>query len=352
MAKGAVPNSRKVNGKVLTEDINITSQDIFNGQAISIPDKADLNDYQTPGLYYQSLNVQAGAGNNYPEPLAGSLVVLKNNAVTQRYFVYNSSRVYTRGQYHNLPWTPWAQEYNTLNKPTTSELGLIETVNLAKNSVPSSRKINGRALTNDISLNVADIGAMNVTSLGTIGNGSRFSNYVLSGFYDVTVSNPSSVPDFPLNSAGYLYGDGILEALNGGNVIFQRYTSHHGQEAARQSWDRGNTWGGWVPQLVKDSTLLETAGWIQDHNTGVITAWTTGEIATEELSMQVPLPITFPTGILNVQVSTKIPKYDVHADGFWQVIDWDKASVTVELQLVTGGAYNRQYRPMIYVVGY
>lgn len=231
-------------------------------------------------------------------------------------------------------------------------LGLRETVELAKNSVPNSRKINGRALTNDVSLNAADIGAMNATSLGTIGNGSRFSDYVLSGFYNVTVSNPSSVPDFPLLSAGYLYGDGILEALNGGNVIFQRYTSHHGQEAVRQSWDKGNTWGGWVSQLVRSSTLLETEGWIQDHNTGVITAWTTGEIATAELSMQVPLPITFPTGILNVQVSTKVPKYDVYADGFWQVIDWDKASVTVELQLVATGAYNRQYRPMIYVVGY
>ncbi|MBS9426264.1 hypothetical protein [Photorhabdus caribbeanensis] len=97
---------------------------------------------------------------------------------------------------------------------------------------------------------------------------------------------------------------------------------------------------------------METAGWIQDHNTGVITAWTIGGIATTEVSMRVPLPITFPTGILNVQVSTKIPKYDALADGFWQIIDWDKASVTVELQLVTTHGFNRQYRPMIYVVGY
>ncbi|WP_176692869.1 pyocin knob domain-containing protein [Photorhabdus luminescens] len=126
MAKGAVPNNRKVNGKVLTEDINITSQDIFSGQAISIPDKADLNDYQTPGLYYQGLNAQAGSGNNYPEPFAGSLVVLQAAGIIQRYFVYNSSRIYTRSLYSwNNPdtvWTPWAQEYNTLNKPTALDI--------------------------------------------------------------------------------------------------------------------------------------------------------------------------------------------------------------------------------------
>ncbi|MDB6370218.1 pyocin knob domain-containing protein [Photorhabdus bodei] len=122
LAQGAVPNSRKVNSKVLTEDINITSQDIFNEQAIYLGDKANLDNYKIPGIYYQDYNIYAQNGANYPESLAGSLVVLKNNAVTQRYFVYNSSRIYTRSQYHNLPWTPWAQEYNTLNKPTASDI--------------------------------------------------------------------------------------------------------------------------------------------------------------------------------------------------------------------------------------
>ncbi|MFD0708066.1 pyocin knob domain-containing protein [Photorhabdus akhurstii] len=152
MAQGAVPNSRKVNGKVLTEDINITSQDIFHGQAISIPDKADLNDYQTPGLYYQSLNVQAGSGNNYPEPLAGSLVVLQTAGITQRYFVYNSSRIYTRSFYSwstpspGAVWSSWAREYNTLNKPTASELGLMETVTKASDALQRS----GGNVTGDI----------------------------------------------------------------------------------------------------------------------------------------------------------------------------------------------------------
>ncbi|MDB6372506.1 pyocin knob domain-containing protein, partial [Photorhabdus bodei] len=132
--------SRKINGKALSGDVNITSQDIFNGQAISIPDKADLNDYQTPGLYYQGLNVQATAGKNYPEASAGSLVVLQAAGTIQRYFVYNSSRIYTRALYpwSGPGWTPWAQEYNTQNKPIASELGLTDTVNLAKSAYPKS----------------------------------------------------------------------------------------------------------------------------------------------------------------------------------------------------------------------
>ncbi|MEK9496796.1 pyocin knob domain-containing protein [Photorhabdus sp. P32] len=146
LAQGAVPNSRKVNGKILTEDINITSQDIFNGQAISIPDKANLNDYQTPGLYYQGLNAQAGSGNNYPEPFAGSLVVLKAAGIIQRYFIYNSSRIHTRSLNDVGVWTYWAQEYNTLNKPAASELGLMETVTKAANALQRS----GGNVTGDI----------------------------------------------------------------------------------------------------------------------------------------------------------------------------------------------------------
>ncbi|WP_240043062.1 pyocin knob domain-containing protein, partial [Photorhabdus luminescens] len=51
-ARNAVPSSRKINGKALSGDVNITSQDIFD-EPITIPDKADLNTYRTGGIYYQ-----------------------------------------------------------------------------------------------------------------------------------------------------------------------------------------------------------------------------------------------------------------------------------------------------------
>ncbi|WP_240042890.1 pyocin knob domain-containing protein [Photorhabdus luminescens] len=154
LAKGAVPNNRKVNGKVLTEDINITSQDIFSGQAVYLGDKANLDNYKTPGIYYQDYNVYAQNGVNYPEPLAGSLVVLQAAGIIQRYFVYNSSRIYTRSFYAwstpspGAVWSPWAREYNTLNKPTASELGLMETVTKAADALQRS----GGNVTGDINI--------------------------------------------------------------------------------------------------------------------------------------------------------------------------------------------------------
>lgn len=103
---GAVPSGRKVNGRALTDDVNVTSQDIFNGQAIGLSTE-DLNTLKTPGIYYQPANANASAARHYPENNAGTLVVYKNAGVTQVYRVYNSSRSYTRSQYSTGAWTAW-----------------------------------------------------------------------------------------------------------------------------------------------------------------------------------------------------------------------------------------------------
>lgn len=106
-ANGRVPSGRKVNNKPLTGDINITSQDIFNGQSIEIGANQNLDNYKTPGLYHQPANANTSAALKYPENNAGTLIVLKNAGVTQIYRVYNSSRSYTRSQYSTGSWTPW-----------------------------------------------------------------------------------------------------------------------------------------------------------------------------------------------------------------------------------------------------
>lgn len=123
-ANGRVPSGRKVNGRALTEDINITSQDIFNGQAVLIGNAADLNSFTTPGLYYQSSNAQAQAGTNYPETVAGSLEVYKHAGVTQVYRIYADSRSYIR-IFYNGTWTPWAKQYDSANKPAPSDIGAV-----------------------------------------------------------------------------------------------------------------------------------------------------------------------------------------------------------------------------------
>lgn len=91
----------------------------------------DLDTIKTPGVYAQHANVNTSAARHYPENLAGSLIVTTGAGVQQRYHVYNTSRVWTRAQYDKGAWTPWAREYNTLNKPTAADVGLPNVPNIA-----------------------------------------------------------------------------------------------------------------------------------------------------------------------------------------------------------------------------
>ncbi|WP_342601562.1 pyocin knob domain-containing protein [Proteus terrae] len=123
-AKGSyVAITRKVNDKPLSGDVTVTSQDIFNGQAISIGANQNLNNYKTAGIYFQPANANATANLNYPEAMAGTLIVLKNAGITQLYYVYNTSRIYSRSQYDKGNFTPWAKEFNSQNKPTAADVG-------------------------------------------------------------------------------------------------------------------------------------------------------------------------------------------------------------------------------------
>lgn len=121
---GGVPKARRVNGHALGDDVNVTSQDIFDGQTVYIPDGADLNNYTTPGLYYQPANVNALSGKNYPEGNAGSLEVYKHAGVTQVYRIYNNPRSYVRSCYVGV-WSAWAMQYDKENKPTAAEVGAV-----------------------------------------------------------------------------------------------------------------------------------------------------------------------------------------------------------------------------------
>lgn len=123
-ANGRVPSTRKVNGHALTDDVSVTAQDIFNGQAVGIGNAVDLNTLTTPGLYYQPANAQAATGKNYPEANAGALEVYKHAGITQIYRVYNNSRSYIRTLYSGT-WTAWIKQYDAANKPTAADIGAL-----------------------------------------------------------------------------------------------------------------------------------------------------------------------------------------------------------------------------------
>ena len=107
---GRVPSERKVNGHSLAGDISVTSQDIFDGQCVEIGPGQDLDNYQTPGLYFQPANANTSAALHYPENNAGSLRVLRSAGITQVYRVYSGSRSYSRSKYSTQPWTTWTPD--------------------------------------------------------------------------------------------------------------------------------------------------------------------------------------------------------------------------------------------------
>ncbi|WP_258364722.1 pyocin knob domain-containing protein, partial [Enterobacter hormaechei] len=157
-ANGRVPSGRKVNGRALSADINITAQDIFNGQAVGIGNAEDLNAYTTPGLYYQPANAQAQTGRNYPEANAGSLEVYKHAGITQIYRIYNSSRSYIRSLYSGT-WSGWVKQYDAANKPTPADIGALASNGNAVSAtkLQTSRTIGGVAFDGTAKINLPGV---------------------------------------------------------------------------------------------------------------------------------------------------------------------------------------------------
>ncbi|WP_455425788.1 tail fiber protein [Dryocola sp. LX212] len=147
-ANGRVPSGRKINGKALSVDVNITSQDIFGTQATGIGSGADLNTFTTPGLYYQPANAQAITGKNYPEAVAGSLEVYKHAGFTQVYRIYSNARCYIRTFYAEV-WSAWAKVYDTSNRPTAADVGALSVNGGTVNGEVKIKATNGLRIYND-----------------------------------------------------------------------------------------------------------------------------------------------------------------------------------------------------------
>ncbi|EAZ4483318.1 phage tail protein [Salmonella enterica] len=132
-------------------------------------------------------------------------------------------------------------------------LGLGETINLAKNAVPATRRVNSKPLTGDIILWASDVGAISADAVGEITDNGTMASANTPGWWRVSVSNSDSVADFPTYPDGSkLYSYGYLFVEKIGEVWFQHYYAHMGANAKRQDW-------GTVPNISRP--------WIVDYNT-------------------------------------------------------------------------------------
>ncbi|ECC9413838.1 phage tail protein [Salmonella enterica subsp. enterica serovar 4,5,12:b:-] len=132
-------------------------------------------------------------------------------------------------------------------------LGLGETINLAKNAVPATRRVNNKPLTGDITLWASDVGAISADAVGEITDNGTMASANTPGWWRVAVSNSDTVTDFPTYPDGSkLYSYGYLFVEKIGEVWFQHYYAHMGANAKRQDW-------GTVPNTSRP--------WIVDYNT-------------------------------------------------------------------------------------
>ncbi|ENM2460061.1 phage tail protein [Salmonella enterica subsp. enterica serovar Chester] len=132
-------------------------------------------------------------------------------------------------------------------------LGLGETINLAKNAVPVTRRINSKPLSGDISLWASDVGAISADAVGEITDNGTMASANAPGWWRVAVSNSDTVADFPTYPDGSkLYSYGYLFVEKIGEVWFQHYYAHMGANAKRQDW-------GTVPNTSRP--------WVIDYNT-------------------------------------------------------------------------------------
>ncbi|WDW78845.1 phage tail protein [Salmonella enterica subsp. enterica serovar Uganda] len=132
-------------------------------------------------------------------------------------------------------------------------LGLGETINLAKNAVPATRRVNSKPLTGDITLWASDGGAISADAVGEITDNGTMASANAPGWWKVAVSNSDTVVDFPTYPGGSkLYSYGYLFVEKIGDVWFQHYYAHIGANAKRQDW-------GTVPNTSRP--------WVIDYNT-------------------------------------------------------------------------------------
>ncbi|EEC2544013.1 phage tail protein, partial [Salmonella enterica] len=121
-------------------------------------------------------------------------------------------------------------------------------INLAKNAVPATRRVNNKPLSGDINLWASDVKAISADAVGEITDNGTMASANTPGWWRVSVSNSDSVADFPTYPDGsklYNYGYMFVEKI--GEVWFQHYYAHMGANAKRQDWGtEPNTSRPWI----------------------------------------------------------------------------------------------------------
>lgn len=119
----------------------------------------------------------------------------------------------------------------------------------------TARKIAGTYFdgTKDIVISASNVGALPANIVGIIRNGQTMASANKPGWWQISVADASTVPDFPrYPNRTRLYGHGYMFVEVVGDTWFQHFYGHHGANAKRQNWNSGPT---------------TDRGWVIDYNT-------------------------------------------------------------------------------------
>ena len=100
-------------------------------KAVAIPVGADLDTYQSEGVYFVATNATAATLVNSPTTNAFTMRVWKAAGVVQEiteYLPSNSRKTYQRSFYNT--WSTWARVYTTIDIPTKTDVGLGNVANV------------------------------------------------------------------------------------------------------------------------------------------------------------------------------------------------------------------------------
>lgn len=135
----AALSQAKVSGLVSALAAKADAASTWNHSGL-IGASANLDTYNTIGIYHQNTNANAASGTNYPIALAGRLVVYTMGSMCyQEYTAYHMNSTYRRGWYSNS-WSPWYEILDTRNTDLSTK------ANVTSPTFTTSAAIAGGAL--------------------------------------------------------------------------------------------------------------------------------------------------------------------------------------------------------------
>lgn len=123
MAMGKVAESSEILLDV-GGDIYMSGSITANFRPTKIPAGANLNDYTTPGMYYNNATSESSTMSNIPYPDAFSLLVEKHAGVKQTFTMYARTNIstYVRNMYGGT-WGEWSQVWGPTGQPQSHTHG-------------------------------------------------------------------------------------------------------------------------------------------------------------------------------------------------------------------------------------